>query len=239
MDWSPKFTGLVEERRLWMSWLSMLEGDKFEGKTPRIITEELQHALSTAKDDAERAAINTNIGILRDFAARFYPNYFVSCWSMGDIDRDLMWRSYTMSSEAVAVQSTFERLERSLPNYVYVGLVRYIDYKTQGFSRINMLQWPMHKRLGYADDHEVRILADAGLLDELGGRELRENLLEGGVGELYVHVCAPPIDLSILIESIHLHPRADKTFAAKATKFCQDHALPPPRPSELADVGSF
>lgn len=238
MDWQPKFTGLVEERRLWMSWLSMLE-DKYEGKTPAIITEELALALAGAEDDAERAAISDNVTILRRFAETFYPNYFVSCWCVRDVESDLMWRAYTSTSEAVVVQTTVDRLARALPDYLYIGLVRYIDYRRQGFGRMNMLEWPMHKRLEYVDDRELRVLADAGLWDQVGGNRLRENLLEGGDGDTYMRVCAPPVDLTHLIEAIHLHPRADRDFATRATAFCKDNALPEPRSSELANGGSF
>jgi hypothetical protein len=238
MDWHPKFTGLVKERRLWMSWLSMLE-DKYEGKTPRIITGELAQALASAKDDAERAAINNNIQILRQFAEKFYPNYFVSCWCVRQVESDLMWRAYTSTSRAIVIQATVERLAQSLPDYVNIGLVRYIDYRHQGFGRMNMLEWPMHKRLEYVDDRELRVLADAGLWDQVGGDRLRKNLFEGGEGANYVRICAPPVDPSVLIEAIHLHPHADAAFAAEAVGFCQDHALPAPKTSELADAGSF
>ncbi len=221
-----------------MSWLSMLE-DRYEGKSPKIITEELQKALLSAEDEARQAAINDSIEILCRFAAGFYPNYFVSCWSMRDVESDLMWRSYTTSAEAVAVQTTFARLEQSLPPYVDIGLVRYIDYQTQGFGRMNMFEWPMHKRLQYAEDREVRVLANAALLDQLGGKELRSNLFEGGTSSQSVRVCAPPVNISTLIEAIYLHPSAGSKFTDKAAKFCHAHRLPEPRLSELAAVGSF
>jgi hypothetical protein len=135
------------------------------------------------------------------------------------------------------IQTTVDRLIRALPDYLYIGLVRYIDYREQGFGRMNMLEWPMHKRLEYIDDRELRVLADAGLW--VGGDRLRENLFEDGEGLNYMRICAPPVDLALLIEAIYLHPRADGCFAARAAAFCKDHSLPEPRPSKLTDAGSF
>jgi hypothetical protein len=241
MDWDPKFTGLVYEKRLWMSWLSMFD-DKFEGKTPKVINAELQRALSAAKNDAERAVINENIEKLRRFAEMFYPHYYVSCWAMSDTEDNLLWSAYAKTSESVTVQTTFERLERALPeslvsNDINIGMVTYIDYQTQGFKRLNMFEWPMHKRRGlYAAEREVRALAFA---DPISSEEIRSHLLEGSSGASRFQVCAPPVDLSILVEAIYLHPRADDAFTAGAIDYCRAHSLPEPRRSELAEVGSF
>ena len=65
MNWE-KFTWLVSEQRLWMTWLPMLE-DKYEGKTPIIVSKEFQQALSSATNDADRAVINGNIDIMRSY----------------------------------------------------------------------------------------------------------------------------------------------------------------------------
>jgi hypothetical protein len=126
----------------------------------------------------------------------------------------------------------------ALPSYLSIGLVRYIDYGRQGFGRINMYEWPMHKRLHYIDDKELRVLADTKIPDD-AGFELRKQLYEGGEGTSYKQVCIPPVDLGILIEGIHLHPESDEAFMVKATAFCHANDLPEPRRSELADIGSF
>src|SRR5262249_13690076 len=140
MNWDPKFTSLVREERLWMSWLSMFD-DKFEGKTPRVI-----------------------------------------CWAMSDTEDNLLWGAYTKTPESVAVQTTFERLERPLPqslvgNDINIGMVTYNDYRTQGFKRLNMFERPMHKRRGlYASEREVRALAFAC---PFSSEEIGTHLLEG------------------------------------------------------------
>ncbi len=221
-----------------MSSLSVLE-DKYEGKTPQIITAELQSALVNAKSEIERSNINNNIEILRRFATNFYDSYFISCWSEGSGERDLMWRSYTKCAEAVAVQTTSERLKRSLPDWLDFGMVRYIDYKTEGFRRLNMFEWPMHKRLEFKDDQELRVLANALVRDGPFSTDVGNHLFEGEIGSQTVRICAPPIDISVLIESIYVHPHSDELFRNKVAKFCEENGLPEPHSSELGKIGSF
>ena len=49
-----------------------------------------------------------------------------------------MWDLYSRSAEAVAVQSTFAKLVAALPSYANVGLVTYIDYEQEFYSRTNL-----------------------------------------------------------------------------------------------------
>lgn len=72
-----KFTEMISEQRLWMTSLPILE-DKFEAKTPDIISDQLHRALSEAKTEAEQKIIHGNIRLICCFAEKFYPNYFVA-----------------------------------------------------------------------------------------------------------------------------------------------------------------
>lgn len=237
MNWE-KFTWLVSEQRLWMTWLPMLE-DKYEGKTPIIVSEEFQQALSNAKTDADRTVINANIDKMRRFATAFYDNYYVSCWTMNETESDLMWRSYTSSTNAVAIQTTCEIVKNSIPKYLDVGLVRYIDYKTQGFSNFNIFEWPMHKRLQFVDDREVRILATGNIPAEAGGDELRACIFYRQSGTSRVRICAPQIEPSALIGAMRLHPSSTELFARGAAQYCRDHGIIEPEQSELTGAGTF
>ena len=229
---------MISEQRLWMTSLPILE-DKFEAKTPDIISDQLHRALSEAKTEAEQKIIHGNIRLICCFAEKFYPNYFVSCWSMNDVESNLMWEAYGKPPKAIAIQTTFDRLVQSLPKCLDIGLVRYMDYRKTGFERMNMYEWPMHKREQFRDEREVRVLADLNVPDELGGSELKANLFEGGVELSRVRMCAPPIDAFGMIESIYLHPRSDQLFADTVIKFCRENKLPVPQRSEMANSGSF
>lgn len=238
MDWDPKFISLVEEQRLWMSSLPMLQ-DKFEGTTPTKITEGLAKAASKMSSDAERANLEDSIRKIRQFAAYFHQHYYVSCWTMNEREKDVLWNAYTTTYRSVAIQTTTDNLRLALPNYVDIGLVRYIDYDKDGFPTENLLHWPMHKRLNFDDEREVRALASSMTLTEFGGDELRSNIFVSNDPDKPNRIYAPPVKLALLIEAIYLHPRADDAFIAEAIQFCRSNGLPAPRISVLAAAGTF
>ena len=232
MSWQ-RFQWLVSERRLYMSQLPSFE-DKFEGKTPTLVVE----SMTEAKTEDERAVITSNIERLRRFAEAFYPHYYVSCWHLNDVESAAMWGAYTKSPDSVAIRTTIEALRGELPSYVDTGLVRYIDYDLQGFAKLNMFEWVMNKRRHYAEEREVRAVATALILEELGGREMDEHMFEVD-GRPGVKVFAPHIDPVRLIDAIYLHPRATPEFAAQVAEFCAANGLPAPLSSALAAAGSF
>jgi len=41
-----------------------------------------------------------------------------------------MWSEYSSSKDAVAIRTSYRLLRASLPAFVEIGLVRYIDYRT-------------------------------------------------------------------------------------------------------------
>jgi hypothetical protein len=236
MAWS-RCQWLVTERRLLMSSLPSFD-DKFEGKTPTRVAEALSKALAEAKTDGDRAIIAGNIEKLRHFAAAFYSHYFVSCWHLNDVESAAMWGAYTKTPESVAIRTTIEALRRELPWFVEIGQVRYIDYDAQGFASMNMFEWVMHKRRHYAEEREVRAVASALIPDEIGGREMREQMFEL-VDKPTAEFFAPLIEPTRLIEAIYLHPSATPEFAAEVAEFCKASGLPMPIPSALAAVGAF
>jgi hypothetical protein len=61
-----------------------------------------------------------------------------------------MWAVYAPSEQAVAVQSTFIRLQNVLPEAAFVGLVRYADYDAEWIPEGNSLAPYMHNSLGVA-----------------------------------------------------------------------------------------
>ena len=70
-----------------------------------------------------------------------------------------MWKLYAGTDKAVAIQSTFRRLQQAVAYAaVGVGVVRYIDDET-GRTHVHPFYGPyMHKRLWYQDEHEVRAI---------------------------------------------------------------------------------
>lgn len=54
---------------------------------------------------------------------------YINCWHANGVESAAMWKEYAGSTEAVAIQSTFQQLKIQLPGDkgFKIGLVRYID----------------------------------------------------------------------------------------------------------------
>lgn len=197
-----KFVWLLDQRRLSMPHCRLME-DPFEGSTPLAQLERME-AAAAAAPASERAAAKRRIERLRALARDFRRGYFVSGWHMNDVESEAMWKLFSASNNAVALRSTFARLRRALPPYVGVGVVRYIDYRTEPLPELDLFQWIMHKRKSFAHEREVRAVASLHTPDERGGAEIRANADAAGY--------YPEIDVPALVESVHVHPLAEPWF---------------------------
>jgi hypothetical protein len=90
---------------------------------------------------------------------------YVSCWTASDQESHLMSASYAAPDPSVIVVSTWGALKRSIESErkVYGGLVDYVDYETYFIPEGNMFYRHIHKRIRYADEREVRLLAPVEL----------------------------------------------------------------------------
>jgi hypothetical protein len=85
---------------------------------------------------------------------------FVSCWHANEHESEAMWRLYCGDAGGVAIQSTYLSLLEAIRWHagVYIGAVRYIDYKTTAFPDANAYYPAMHKRASFMHEREVRLV---------------------------------------------------------------------------------
>ncbi len=94
--------------------------------------------------------------------------FCVSCWHMAAAESDAMWRLYCGNDVGVCIVSTYARLSKLKSGTpLHLGLVRYIDYRTQNFSWVDSYAPMMHKRRAYEHEKEVRIVAGAEVCNVL------------------------------------------------------------------------
>ncbi len=233
-----KFEWLLTERRLYMPTADRL-GDPLEGTTPQAEIDRWDAMLAAAETDEQRGITLHNRRFLADMAASWRRAYFVSCWQMNDYESNVMWRAYTSSPEAVAIRTTFSALRAALPAFVFLGVVRYIDFDATGFQGVpNMFEWIMHKEAIYRDEAEVRAVAFPPVIAELGRREFDESLFEQ-VDQPGARVYAPEIDPAGLIQAVVVHPKATSEFMEKVAALCAAHQLQPPSRSRGARGAQF
>lgn len=94
---------------------------------------------------------------------------FVSCWHLGEIESEAMWRIYCGSHNGVAIKLIYGALRDSVNHTqavanshseVFIGLMRYIDFRTDVFPQSdshNSFDLVMHKRREFKYENEVRI----------------------------------------------------------------------------------
>lgn len=126
---------------------------------------------------------------LSEHYRRNVPFILINSWHMNEHESAAMWSMYGRTGEAIAVQSTFAKLNHSLSNDVLLGVVRYIDYNVTPIPE-NTNLWPfIHKRKSFEHEREVRaLIAD----------------WDGAL---------PYADLRFQIDAVHVSPTSPEWFA--------------------------
>lgn len=224
-----KFDWLVNNRRLFMPAAQFL-GDPLEGTVPAGNLEWWRTLAKNATSEEQRRTINKNQERLSAFARAFHPHYYVSCWHMNALESKKMWRCYTRASESVAISTSYRALRTSLPAYVEIGMVRYIDYSNERLPSLNMFEYITHKNISYCYEREVRAVALLPANEDLVASRIQENLFESETKKGFL-VFAPPIDIARLVHSVVLHPESTSEFAETIRAVCENVGLPEPIPS--------
>jgi hypothetical protein len=223
---TAKFEWLVTERRLYMPSVAQFP-DRLEGMTPGGHTLWWEQQIAGAASEQDRAIATRNHAFLEEIAARWRQHYYVSCWHVNDAVNARMWPAYTTSTEAVAIRTSYRLLRASLPPFVEIGMVRYIDYRSADLPSMNILQRITHKDLRFDFEEELRAVAMRPASHEPWQAEFDGSLFESEAAP-DVHIYAPEVEVRRLIEEVVLHPQASDEFAMRMKEQCARHGLPAP-----------
>lgn len=123
----------------------------------------------------------------------------ISSWHINEYESFAMWQIFTQNSEGLAIQSTVNRLQKSLELEThfkqYIGEVNYIDYKKEHIPFDDSFFPFLFKRKSFQYEREVRIISD------LSDKNITIN--EG----LKIDV-----DIKQLIEKIYIHPKSENWY---------------------------
>ncbi len=149
MDLS-KYLSLLDSSALFFSRADHL-GDPYEGAT--------SHANRGIRPSVYPASVpDSMFEAVSSFQQWVRQWTFINCWHMNESESDAMWRIYARTSDAVAIQSTFARLQRVLSGHAYIGVVKYIDYDTEWMPEGNTFFPFVHKRKSFEHERELRAL---------------------------------------------------------------------------------
>jgi hypothetical protein len=209
MDFT-KYVSMLEHGGLFFPRAYLL-GDPFEGSlsymTPlvrRMTLVEPFAALGWSSEEI-KSTLDPMIEV-----RRLYQRWtMISCWHMNEYESVAMWKIYTKSNEALAVQFTFARLHESLDDEVQIGVVHYIDYERDDIPEGDPLTPFMYKRKSFEYEHELRAIIP----------RLPEPTPDEQEQVMSILRTAPPtpgewksVDLDQLIENVYIAPTAPDWF---------------------------
>jgi hypothetical protein len=145
------------------------------------------------------------------------PPVTINCWHLSEFESMAMWRLYG-DEVGIAVQSTFDRLIRSLakcPCEVKIGKVKYFMPGKESFNSADpftIFVPYLHKHRGFEYEHELR-----AIVWETGDMPRQPD------GDIPVGV-----DLKTLIEAIYVSPRASSGVRKDVEEVMRTHGLDAP-----------
>jgi hypothetical protein len=191
----PKFQSLIECQALYFASAREFE-DRFEGSIPSTLAARLRENIPEPIAAHSSKAFEE----LRRLTK-------ISCWHMNEGESAAMWSLYVRDKRGIALRTTVDRLTSAIqpyriqPHYaeerIWMGPVRYIDYRTEHMLGSLGLGRFFHKRRSFAHEQEFRVVVQLTLAEEFGVR----------VPEKGIFV---PVDMSCLCEAIHLAPETDE-----------------------------
>ena len=122
---------------------------------------------------------------------------YISCWHANEFESAAMWDIYARTDEAVAIETTYGKLAGALPGNAYLGMVRYIDYRTQWLPEGNTFYPFIHKRISFEHEREVR-----AVIQELPTEQ--NQIAVGKTNDKFGH--SVPIVLDSVIDTVHVSP---------------------------------
>lgn len=129
---------------------------------------------------------------------------YINCWHANEYESAAMWNLYAKTNEAVAIETSYQKLKNVLPEKAYLGHVKYIDYESEWMPEGNAFYPFIHKRKSFEHENEVRaVIQDFPSNDNI--IELSNKNSQYGT--------TVPINLNDLITIIHVAPTAPAWFA--------------------------
>ncbi len=128
---------------------------------------------------------------------------FVNCWHANSFESAAMWKLYGSSGNAVAIETSYANLKECLPEDVYLGFVKYIDYSKDWIPENNSFYPFVHKRISFIHEQEVRGVIQKMVVED-------GKIPTGKVNsEMGIKV---PVDLAKLIRNIYVSPESPTWF---------------------------
>jgi hypothetical protein len=209
MDFT-KYVDLLESKALFLSRVDKFE-DTYEGAYPR---ENLEQQLAM-REYYQKQYFNDDPDYLHQRSAEetkrsewHKQHAYVNCWHASDYESAAMWKLYGQSDNSVAIETDYLTLAKVTSDYIYLGLVTYIDYQTESFPQGNEYYRYFHKRKSFEYEKEVRLFSERiPITVDSEGRKAYYPDVDNELPGVKVGV-----DLTRLVKRVHVSPTAPEWF---------------------------
>lgn len=125
---------------------------------------------------------------------------YVNCWHMNEHESAALWKIYSSSYDAIAIQSRYKLLKENMPTQAIIGKVTYIDYNNIKEIDYKYFRPSYFKRLSFSHERELRVTITEYPPDY---SIRKDNVLLGK----YI-----PVNINNLIENIYVAPSSPDWF---------------------------
>lgn len=155
-----KFLSLIDSSCLYFTRVDKFD-DPFEGSWPKLNVEEKLIVSGEHKENGQKSFLEVRDEKSSDFNKNWLRYIAVNCWHENEHESAAMWKLYLKSNEGIAIQSTYDRLKKSIIDRecVYLGRVKYIDYEAEFMKTNSNILGPfVHKRKSFEYEKEIRVV---------------------------------------------------------------------------------
>lgn len=196
MDFA-KYVSLISSGSLFFSRADRLT-DPFEGSFSQANLE-LRPTVYSAIPADQQESLFSQMSTFSKWARQWT---YVNCWHLNEHESAAMWDLYAKTNEAVAVETTYDRLLQILPEKVFLGCVNYIDYSKDWLPEGNSLYPFVHKRKSFEHEREIRAI----IHDLPSGDLFNYDMINEIQGQQV------PIALNDIVVAVHVSPTAPEWF---------------------------
>ena len=147
-----KFIWLLENKALYLPRIDLLN-DPHEGSITRANYQAREEFYS------QKGLAHILPG-LSESTNKLRKSVYVNCWHLNNEESEAMWKLYCGDKDGIAIKTSYQTLVDSIENIsdLYIGKVSYINYENDWIPQDNIFSIPMHKRLSYSFENEVRLV---------------------------------------------------------------------------------
>ncbi len=230
-----QFMYILEQKKLWFSRLSEFK-DEYEG------TFKLEHFykyyvikkvdnndfpfMTNDYDEAKHILLPEEIrqNVFKSIRHSL-DNSFANCWTIKDMDSDVMWYAFGKGNNSIAIITSYSSLIdtfakcQELWNFE-IRPIEYIDYKDFLINDNDGYIPLFRKRKRYTDENELRIIVSQFDDKRMEHNEFVDEELNQKLPGLYIS-----IDIYNLIERVAINPDADSWFKDLVECICKKNKL--------------